>query len=254
MLSHRIACSYSYLQPVCEATGRQSSIDLTRQACFRIGRSPNAHVQLFHATSSRRHAMMFHHENGSCYIVDCGSAHGTFLNGQRITSPSVNGVSVPHKVRRGAMVRFGGPGAPCFILKSFSFNLEEIKDYVDSVDPLNVVRRNTRLNALGESASSIVRNHNLATTIEAALGVTRKRSFDSLDSRDTIDEIPVEKRSRCSSPELSPLSPLRLVSPDLPLMASKRRVTFSPESPQLFYPTLDAADEAAVPPQAESAE
>ncbi|GKY92015.1 hypothetical protein MPSEU_000173100 [Mayamaea pseudoterrestris] len=228
------------LEPVCEATGRQTSVDLTRQACIRIGRSPNADVQLFHATSSRRHAMIFHHENGSCYIVDCGSAHGTFLNGRRVSSPSIDGISIPHKVRRGAMVRFGGPGAPCFILKSFSFELKELDQTPASPDMLDAVRRNTRLNALGQAASSIVHS-NLAATIEAALTVTRKRSFDSLDSRETIDEIPAEKRLRCSSPELSPLAPLRLVSPDLPMLASKRRVTFSPLSPQVFYPTIDDA-------------
>ena len=186
--------------------------------------------------------MMFHHENGSCYIVDCGSAHGTYLNGQRISSPSVTGVSVPHKVRRGAMVRFGGPGAPCFILKSFSFNLDEIEDTAASPDMTDVVRRNTRLNALGVSASSMIRSH-LAVSIESALTVSRKRSFDSLESRDTIDEIPVEKRMRCSSPELLPPSPLRLVSPDL-LATVKRRVTFSPDVPQIFYPTADVSDQA----------
>jgi hypothetical protein len=183
--------------------------------------------------------MVVHHENGSCYVVDCGSAHGTFINGQRLTSPC-GGKSVPHKLRRGAMVRFGGPGAPCFILKSFSFHLSDIQED----DSLEVVRLNTRLNALGESASQAVRSQ-LSVTIQAALIVTRKRSFDSLDSRETIDEIPCHdcKRLRCSSPELSPeLAPLRLVSPDLP-MKSHHRVTFAPESPRLFYPSPVVVEE-----------
>jgi hypothetical protein len=186
--------------------------------------------------------MLFHHENGCCYIVDCGSAHGTYLNGRRISSPSSNGVAVPHKVRRGTLVRFGGPGAPCFILKSFSFQLQEIEGAVATPDMGELVRRNTRINALGGSASERVQSQ-LAATIEAAtIIVTRKRSFDSLESRETCDEIPCDKRMRCSSPELSPPSPLRLVSPDLPPLTCdkvcQRRVTFSTKAPQLFYPSL----------------
>jgi len=229
------------LEPVCEAVGRQSAVDLTCRAYFRIGRSPSSDVQLMHATSSRRHAMLFHHANGSCYIVDCGSAHGTFVNGVRIASPANGGVVVPHKVRRGSLIRFGGPGAPCFMLKSFSFNLGEITTTAeDTPDRGELVRRNTRLNALGRTALEFVRN-GIAT-----VAVARKRSFDSLSSSATLDEEePSGKRMRCSSPPLSPEQPLRLVSPDLPSMiASKpRRVHFSKDPPQLFYPALVTPEE-----------
>ena len=78
-------------QPVCESLGIQQPIDLTRRACFRVGRSPNSDVRLLHATSSRRHALLFHHPNGSCYVVDCGSAHGTYVNGVRVKSGGSGG-------------------------------------------------------------------------------------------------------------------------------------------------------------------
>jgi pSer/pThr/pTyr-binding forkhead associated (FHA) protein len=290
-------------------------VDLTTRACFRIGRSPNSDVQLLHATSSRRHALLFHHENGSCYVVDCGSAHGTYVNGVRIASPSAavaaagnshcangggaaaNGMVVPHKVKRGALIRFGGPGAPSFLLKSFNFKLEEIDRMVVS-QPLSIsshatstttaatatprsavvassepdkgelVRRNTRINALGRTAASKVRDA-LFLTIDVALSVTRKRSFDSLDSRDTLDTAPSleendepignGKRLRCSSPPPSPEEPpLRLVSPDLPQSVVRcvdsadchdhhhhrsKRVSFSEEPPTLFYPASVTPDE-----------
>merc|ERR1711971_67461 len=81
-------------------------------------------------TSSRRHAMIFHHSNGSCYVVDCGSSHGTYINGIRVIStPNEGNVVVPTRLRRGSMVRFGGPGAPSFVLKAFSFDLEEMRDF-----------------------------------------------------------------------------------------------------------------------------
>lgn len=230
------------LEPVCEALGRQTSVDLTAKSSFRVGRSPQSDVQLHHGTSSRRHALLFHHSNGSCYIVDCGSAHGTYVNGVRITSPPRGGVVIPHKVRRGAMIRFGGPGAPCFVLKSFSFHLQELTEG-DNLSTSTeestsaVVQKNTRLNALGQTAIDTVR-----------LSVmTSKRSFDSLEEVETFDE-PCSKRQRvrCSSPPLSPQEPLpRLVSPASP--TNKRRVSFS-DAPTHFFPAT------ITPPESDSDE
>lgn len=90
------------LEPVCDSVHRQAPVDLTSRAVFRVGRSPQSDVPLMHVTSSRRHAMLFHHSNGSCYLVDCGSAHGTYINGVRVTStPNDSNVVVPTRVRRG---------------------------------------------------------------------------------------------------------------------------------------------------------
>ena len=188
--------------------------------------------------------MLFHHSNGSCYIVDCGSAHGTYINGKRIAAPAKGGVVVPHKVRRGALIRFGGPGAPCFVLKSFSFNLRDITARkTEKSDMGELIRRNTRINALGKTAAEAVQE-NFPMTLDMTLNVSRKRSFDSLDTRVTLDEENPVKRRRCTSPPLSPEAPpLRLVSPDLTAMTETRRVTFSKDPPQLFYPALVTPDE-----------
>lgn len=248
-LTHLVTLSPLF-QPVCESLGRQTSVDLTSKKAFRVGRSPNCDVQLMHATSSRRHAMLFHHSNGSCYVVDCGSAYGTFVNGRRIASPATSGVVVPHKVRRGALIRFGGPGAPCFVLKSLPVHLNNIKSDSTLSDEALQVLRNTRMNALGKTNSEAVRS-NVSATIYQALVVARKRSFDSLCSRDTVDldygdyndEQQAQcKRLRCSSPPLSPEAPLRLVSPDLPSMSKPRRVTFAVED-TYYYPATITPEE-----------
>jgi len=128
------------------------------------------------------------------------------------------------------MIRFGGPGAPCFVLQSFAFNLEDLAE--ESISPVRTnseeeaVQKNTRLNALGQTA------------INSVMNMTSKRSFDSLDCAATFDE-PDTKRARCSSPLLFPEEPLRLVSPDFPLLITKnRRVSFSSDPPTAFYPAL----------------
>jgi hypothetical protein len=191
-----------------------------------------------HATSSRRHALLFHHSNGSCYIVDCASAHGTYVNGVLVASPARGGVVVPHRVRRGSMIRFGGPGAPSFMLKSFAFELEDLKEHPSpnpTVSPFTptlgaVVQHNTRLNALGKTAKDSLMMSSLSS----------KRSFDSIETVECEDSC---KRLRCSSPFLSPEEPLRLVSPDMNCQPTKRRcVSFSSDPPCAFYPSLVSPD------------
>lgn len=228
------------LEPVCESIGRQATVDLTQRRCFRLGRSPNSDIQLLHATCSRSHAMLFHHANGSCYLVDCNSAHGTFVNGKRIYTPTSTGVVVPVKVRRGAIIRFGGPGAPSFVLKSFSAKLDVSDSTLNFADVGRTLRLNTRLNARGSHSSA----ESQYITIES--GVFRKRSFDSVFPSITILDDETEhigKRMRCSSPPLSPESPIRLVSPDLfAVQASKpRRVSFSPDPPVEYFPTNEVS-------------
>ena len=115
-------------QPVCNSVeGTSPSIDLSELDCYHFGRSPLNHIELHHLTSSRRHALMFHHPNGACYILDCVSAHGTYVNGNRLPP------AYPVRVRRGSLIRFGGPGAPCFILKCFSTDLHKLVRDLGSV-------------------------------------------------------------------------------------------------------------------------
>ena len=180
--------------------------------------------------------MLFHHDNGSCYLVDCGSAHGTFVNGNRVESPPNGGVVIPFKVRRGSIIRFGGPGAPQYMLKSFSFELDELREAPSAVSlpsPTSsmaaVVQHNTRFNSLGKTAKD-----SLLT------GLSSKRSFDSIETLDSDIE---NKRLRCSSPPLSPEHHIvRLVSPDTAQPNKRRRVSFSNEPPKAFYPNLISPD------------
>lgn len=213
---------------------RQSSVDLTSRAVYRIGRSPQSDIQLLHDTSSRRHAMLFHHSNGACYLVDCGSAHGTYVNGKRVVSPPNGGVVVPFKVRRGSIIRFGGPGAPQFMLKSFSFALDDLREppAIELLSPTSttvaMVEHNTRLNSLGKAAKDSL-----------FMSLSSKRSFDSMETVEADLE-----DMRCSSPPLSPAqAPVRLVSPDtLGQPNKRRRVSFSSEPPKAFYPNLISPD------------
>lgn len=115
------------LEPVCEAYGTHPPVDLTKKSFYVIGRSPTSHVPLVHRTSSRLHAYFFHHPSGAAFVMDCKSAHGTYVNGQLIES------GLPFRVKRGSLIRFGSVGAPCFVLKSFSVEFDRMVNDLDDV-------------------------------------------------------------------------------------------------------------------------
>ncbi len=51
---------------------------------FRIGRQPDNQLIIRDSRASRTHAHIVL-ENGQYWLEDCGSRHGTFVNGQRVT-------------------------------------------------------------------------------------------------------------------------------------------------------------------------
>lgn len=193
-------------QPVSDLTHLHHAVDLTTQAVFHIGRSDTSDLQLLHTASSRRHAILFHHPNGNCYIFDCGSSHGTFINGVRVTnSTSSNNKAVPQRVKKGSLLRFGGPGAPSFILKSFSVALDSLLKNFDSIKNVNthvveeepiakvdcssdlsleaLVTLNTRLNAVA-SMSSFSSQSSLSSILDGVQSSCQPKKRMSLESDD----------------------------------------------------------------------
>ena len=63
---------------------RVSAFRIGHQRCLVAGRSPDVELVLEHPSASRRHAALLFHRSGALYLVDLGSAHGTFLDGERL--------------------------------------------------------------------------------------------------------------------------------------------------------------------------
>lgn len=215
------------VQPVGPTASNHDPIDLCTNPCFQVGRSPTSDMQLIHPTSSRKHALIFHHPNGSCYVVDCGSSHGTFVNGVRIASPTTQqgsdqAAAAPHRVRKGSLIRFGGTGAPTFVLKSFTTSLEVL-----------VAELNT-----GKTS-----NHSSSCIVPAVVG----------SHSPTKTDMPAKGEKPSMLPTLSPTTPtpnkerkLQACSPETALVALNTRVNALGGGASLNERNLRIAKEAAL--------
>ncbi len=66
------------------AEGRRTALS---GSCL-LGRSAGCEVVVRDAKASRQHAMIHGQEPGEFWLVDLGSANGTYLNGRRVSQPS----------------------------------------------------------------------------------------------------------------------------------------------------------------------
>ena len=55
-----------------------------------IGRGANCQIKFNHDDVSSRHAVLSRRADGTIYIEDCNSRNGTFVNGERVISKSLN--------------------------------------------------------------------------------------------------------------------------------------------------------------------
>ena len=87
-------------------------------------------MQLSEITVSRKHAVILHHACGDTFLVDVGSAHGTWVNNARVPPNS------PYRLRRGSLIRFGSCQAPLFLFKAFE-RLERLLEDVNALTSEN---------------------------------------------------------------------------------------------------------------------
>lgn len=79
-----------------DGAGKKTFYEVNRSP-FRIGRLPGCEVTLRDSRISRKHAQILV-EGNACFIEDCGSLHGLFVNGDKVER---------HKLDQGDRVEFG---------------------------------------------------------------------------------------------------------------------------------------------------
>ncbi|KAG6960395.1 hypothetical protein JG687_00008255 [Phytophthora cactorum] len=115
-----------------------------QKAFYLIGRNAAVcDLVLSHCSISRLHATIVHHEKGATYLVDLGSAHGTFVDGLRLTALQ------PTLVAHGSVLKFGA-SSRSYTFKSFD-SREQIEEIINNrvglpADELQL-QQNTMLNS-----------------------------------------------------------------------------------------------------------
>ncbi|TDH69796.1 hypothetical protein CCR75_001284 [Bremia lactucae] len=115
-----------------------------QKAFYLIGRNAAVcDLVLSHCSISRLHATIVHHEKGTTYVIDLGSAHGTFVDGSKLLALQ------PTLVVHGSILTFGG-SSRSYTFKSFD-SREQIAEMLKTrvglpPDELHL-QENTLLNA-----------------------------------------------------------------------------------------------------------
>ncbi|KAF0700280.1 Aste57867_9188 [Aphanomyces stellatus] len=79
-----------------------TSVNVDSKACFLFGRNALVcDIVLEHCSISRMHAALVHHHDGAVYLIDLGSCHGTFMDGEKLEALQ------PTLITHGAQLRFG---------------------------------------------------------------------------------------------------------------------------------------------------
>nr|CAD1839371.1 unnamed protein product [Ananas comosus var. bracteatus] len=121
---------------------------------------PTCDFVLDHQSVSRQHAAVVPHKNGSIYVIDLGSVHGTFVASERLTKDNPVELEVGQSLRFAASTRsyiLRKNAAALFPKPAISTELN-LPSPPDPNDEDGVVAYNTILNRYGISKSDLSSN------------------------------------------------------------------------------------------------
>jgi pSer/pThr/pTyr-binding forkhead associated (FHA) protein len=167
----------------CEQTlfevGSDRSYTMAKSGLSIIGRNEHSTVVVHNLLVSRCHAAILHHFSGRSYIVDMGSAHGTFIGKQAVRPLT------PTMIPDGALIRFGIYGNQ-FVLKSHSpLKIVLAQDQVNPESFINTMVNRT-LSFPGFTCDMEI--HSTVDEIKCGkVGMSKHSSREDLHRTETLD-------------------------------------------------------------------
>jgi pSer/pThr/pTyr-binding forkhead associated (FHA) protein len=118
--------------------------DLSKKEFYIVGRNEKSDIVIGNLLVSRQHAAIIHHENGTPYLVDLDSIHGTFIGHDRLLP------LVPVAISKGQFIRFGTDIQ--FLIRNFP-KIDFIKEQItisNDIDAstLSFAEKSVKLNTL----------------------------------------------------------------------------------------------------------
>jgi len=149
---------------------------------FSVGRKIDKDLVIADPRVSRDHAQIIS-ENGSYWVVDQGSKHGTYVNGRRVER---------HKLERNDLVEFGARGGAYVIFNPIHPGSNTAREFLSQISGLNISTDTTDLEKLTmflEAARKLnttgVLDEILVTLVETTLKLTRaERGYVFLKAED----------------------------------------------------------------------
>lgn len=149
---------------------------------------------LDHPSVSRQHAVVVQHKNGSVYVIDLGSVHGTFVANERLSKDSPVELEVGQSLKfaastRAYVLKKGVAQVPQLLQPPVNFVLPPPPDPSDEE---SVVAYNTLINKLGMSRPSPSGPKNQASQSRPADRLFKKPRKARVTFRDQYDGVLVE--------------------------------------------------------------
>src|SRR5947209_351888 len=154
---------------VIDPSGHRSRVSI-EHVPFRIGRHADNDLILRDSRASRTHARIVT-ENGAYWLEDCGSRHGTFLNGARTTRRQLRGSD---------KIEFGVPDSYQLVFEPDGAELKRLMEQVSSPEKTaaapgvgtNLAKLRAILDLARTLQSSFSIDDVLASVVDTALAIT----------------------------------------------------------------------------------
>src|ERR1035437_8206302 len=153
---------------------------------FSIGRQPESNLIIRDSRVSRTHARIVE-ENGEYAIEDCGSLHGTYVNGKRITRQAL---------RNSDKIEFGAQDSYQLILALDGAELKRLMEQVGGAEKIgptpgvggNLAKLRAILDLARTVQSSFSVDDVLVSVVDTALAITgAERGFLMLRAGDGLE-------------------------------------------------------------------
>ncbi|KDO19458.1 hypothetical protein SPRG_15363 [Saprolegnia parasitica CBS 223.65] len=184
-----------------------ASVSVDTKSYFVFGRNALVcDIVLEHCSISRMHACLVHHSDGSAYIVDLGSCHGTFMDAEKLEPLR------PTLITHGAQLRFG-VSSRSYRFKTFESReqiLRRLHATVGLHDDERLLQTNTLLNRFvsyrldvpAQTHQSVVHPHSRPPALRTVTSRARAEAANRVASNSTDtneDTSQVEDESSSSS-------------------------------------------------------